>query len=75
MLEAERYEEWERIQVENLDKFLELLPMLPKHPVAVGFWTDGEEILTAVLDDGELEAVYALMLEQEGDEEPEDDEL
>ncbi len=36
---------------------------------------DGEEILTAVLDDGELEAVYALMLEQEGDEEPEDDEL
>ena len=46
MTDAERYEEWERIQVENLDKFLELLPMLPKHPIAVGFWTDGDEILT-----------------------------
>ena len=34
---------------------------------------DGEELLSAVLDEAELEAVYELMLEQEGDEEPEDD--
>ena len=34
---------------------------------------DGEEILCAVLDEAELEAVYELMLEQDGDEEPEDD--
>ena len=33
---------------------------------------DGEELLSAVLDEAELDAVYAIMLE-EADEEPEDD--
>ena len=35
---------------------------------------DGEEILEAVTDDEELEAVYELLLEEEEDEEDEDEE-